>query len=564
VSTADDVLFGGPGRPGPAVVDVTDRALAQARATTRPIVERVVERGERAVERVLPAQAGELVLGPPDPDDRADEADPSLLVELGPDGAPVRWRPPEVRHRALLGALLAADAAGLAAGWAASVLAPDPRWHAVSGRAAALAVLVVAVPAWWGAVALAGGYPARHRVTRAPRVGRLVDGAVRFAAPALVIAALARPQLAHGLALALPVAVVAACLLRTLVVPAVRFAVGETGRRVLVVGSAVATSAVLDRLAAAGDARLHVVGRCAWERLDAADAAASVDGYGVGEADVVRRRVTAAARRARADLVLVADASALPADGLRRLAWSLEGTGLGLLVATGLRDVAASRMRVHLAADLPLVAVDEPAFTGAPRVVKELIDRAGAALLLTLFAPLMLLVALAVRLSDGGPAVFRQERVGLHGQRFTMYKFRSMRADAEGWRARLEPLNEHRGRTLFKLRRDPRVTTVGRILRRSSLDELPQLLNVLRGEMSLVGPRPPLPAEVECYETEALRRLRVKPGLTGLWQVSGRADLDWREAVRLDLSYVENWSVGLDVRILCRTFLAVTSGQGAR
>jgi len=359
-----------------------------------------------------------------------------------------------------------------------------------------------------------------------------------------------------------PLAVLAAVLLRWGV--AAGCLRGGT-RRVLVIGSAAATAAVVARLSAAGSTRLQVVGRCAWERLGGDG---GVDGYGVGGADVVRRRVTAVARAARADLLLVADAGALPADGVRRLAWSLEGTGLGLLVATGLSDVAASRLRVHLAADLPFLAVDEPAFTGAPRVVKALLDRVGAAVLLVLLSPLMLLVAVAVAIADPGPAVFRQQRVGRHGEQFTMYKFRSMRVDAERWRPLLESLNDHLARgggaTLFKMRRDPRVTTVGRLLRRSSLDELPQLVNVLRGQMSLVGPRPPLPAEVECYETDALRRLRVKPGITGLWQVSGRSDLDCRESVRLDVSYVENWSVALDLRILCRTVLAVVSGRGAR
>jgi lipopolysaccharide/colanic/teichoic acid biosynthesis glycosyltransferase len=176
----------------------------------------------------------------------------------------------------------------------------------------------------------------------------------------------------------------------------------------------------------------------------------------------------------------------------------------------------------------------------------------------------LLAVAAAVRASGPGPVIFRQQRVGRHGERFVMLKFRSMCADAPTLRARLEAVNDHRAGVLFKMRSDPRVTGVGRVLRRLSLDELPQLVNVLRGEMSLVGPRPALPSEVERYEPDVLRRLLVKPGLTGLWQVSGRSDLDWAETVRLDLGYVENWSLALDARILLHTVRAVVRGTGAR
>ena len=605
MSAVDDVLFGD-GVERPAVVDVTDRALEQARVAPRATaraggpVPGPRGRGPQGSGRGTGLWAGSRTgtgtgtagvqerSGLQDRHEAAEDVDDAALrVELDDsDGERAdRGRPrrtARARQRMLLVALLTADAAGLGAGWAAAVQAREPRWHALAPAGAALVALLAAVPAWWVAIGTAGGYPARYRAGGVPRVASLAEGAVRFATPALVVTALARPAATPGVALALPVALAAAAVLRLLAVAVVRLLGGEVGRRVLVVGSAAATAAAMDRLARRRTCPLHVVGRCSWERIGGSAGpdgqvrgldgygrgAADVDGYGVGTADVVRRRVTAVARAARADLVLVADSAALPADGLRRLAWSLEGTGLGLLVATGLSDVAPSRLRVHLAADLPLLAVDEPAFTGAPRVAKEIVDRVGAAVLLVVLAPLMLLVAAGVTLADPGPALFRQERVGRYGERFTMYKFRSMRVDAERWRPVLERLNDHlasgHGRTLFKLQGDPRVTTVGRLLRRSSLDELPQLLNVLRGEMSLVGPRPPLPAEVECYETEALRRLRVKPGLTGLWQVSGRADLDWPEAVRLDLSYVENWSMGLDVRILARTLLAVVGGQGAR
>jgi len=189
-------------------------------------------------------------------------------------------------------------------------------------------------------------------------------------------------------------------------------------------------------------------------------------------------------------------------------------------------------------------------------------DRVGAALLLTAFAPVLAAVALAVRLDSPGPVLFRQVRVGRYGRAFQIYKFRTMHVDAERRLAEVRHLNEQDG-VLFKIRDDPRVTRVGRYLRRFSLDELPQLFNVLGGTMSLVGPRPPLPREVAAYPADARRRLAVRPGMTGLWQVSGRSDLPWEEAVRLDLRYVENWSLTLDLVILLRTLTAVWRGAGA-
>jgi lipopolysaccharide/colanic/teichoic acid biosynthesis glycosyltransferase len=179
-----------------------------------------------------------------------------------------------------------------------------------------------------------------------------------------------------------------------------------------------------------------------------------------------------------------------------------------------------------------------------------------------LAAPLVAALAFAVRLTSPGPVFFRQERVGVDGRRFTMLKFRSMVVDAEERRRALSELDQGNG-PLFKIYADPRVTPVGALLRRFSLDELPQLINVLRGDMSLVGPRPPLPDEVAAYDDVAVRRLRVRPGMTGLWQVSGRSDLSWEESLRLDLRYVDNWSMALDLSILWRTCRAVLRGAGA-
>jgi exopolysaccharide biosynthesis polyprenyl glycosylphosphotransferase len=201
--------------------------------------------------------------------------------------------------------------------------------------------------------------------------------------------------------------------------------------------------------------------------------------------------------------------------------------------------------------------------SGARRVVKKTVDRVLAVLAAALAMPFLAMIALAVRLDSPGPVLFRQVRVGARGEEFEMLKFRTMCVDAEARLADLASSYDAGNTVLVKMRRDPRVTRVGRILRRYSLDELPQLLNVLRGDMSLVGPRPPLPQEVEKYEPDAVRRLRVQPGLTGLWQVSGRSELSWDESLRLDLWYVDNWSLMLDIQIIFRTAKAVLRGTGA-
>lgn len=252
------------------------------------------------------------------------------------------------------------------------------------------------------------------------------------------------------------------------------------------------------------------------------------------------------------DVVAVSSSGGLGVKGLRRLGWALEGTDIDLVVAPGIMDVAGPRVLTRPVDGLPLIHVEAPQFEGMQRVFKGAMDRVGAAVLIVLTAPIMLAVALAIRLEDGGPALFQQERIGRDGRIFRVHKFRSMVQDAERQLVGLLEMNEGAG-PLFKLRTDPRVTRVGRVIRKHSLDELPQLFNVLKGTMSLVGPRPPLPSEVAEYESAMRRRLLVKPGMTGLWQVSGRSDLPWEEAVRLDLYYVENWTPVLDLMILWRT-----------
>ena len=270
-----------------------------------------------------------------------------------------------------------------------------------------------------------------------------------------------------------------------------------------------------------------------------------------------------AARRAYADIIAVAGSALMTGSALRRLSWDLEGTGIGLVVAPGVIELAGPRLLVQPVGGLPLLHVKEAEFTGASWALKSALDRVGAALLSVVLLPAFAAIAIAVRVSGPGPILFRQRRVGLHGRDFTVLKFRTMHQGADLLQDELLDQNEHAG-VLFKMRRDPRVTSVGRFLRRYSLDELPQIWNVLTGSMSMVGPRPPLRSEVDSYPGDLRRRrLLVKPGMTGLWQVSGRSDLSWEETVRLDLQYVENWSVLLDTTVLWKTLLAVASGRGA-
>lgn len=262
------------------------------------------------------------------------------------------------------------------------------------------------------------------------------------------------------------------------------------------------------------------------------------------------------------DVVFFADGAAGCGAQMRRVAWELESHDVQVVVAPSVADISSERVRVRPVGGLPLIHIEQSRAVKAGRWAKRTFDVVGSLALLVAFAPLMLVAAARIRWHDGGPVFFRQERVGRDGSTFRCLKFRTMVVDAE---ARLAALQAETGFTygLFKMKDDPRITPPGRWLRRFSLDELPQLFNVVRGDMSLIGPRPALPSEAAAYETDSERRLRVRPGMTGLWQVSGRSDLSYDEAVRLDLFYVDNWSMVQDLTILLRTLGAVVHGRGA-
>jgi exopolysaccharide biosynthesis polyprenyl glycosylphosphotransferase len=337
---------------------------------------------------------------------------------------------------------------------------------------------------------------------------------------------------------------------------------GECLHRVLAVGQVSAVQALAKHVSRDNNPGAVVVGCCLTPTASNGSYAAGSGSPAVpvigGFDDVV-----AAAATVAADTVAVLPCPELEGPALRRLAWALEGRARHFVVIPGLADVARPRLSVRPISGLAVLHVRHPRLTGAGWAVKAVVDRAAALAALVVLAPLLAGIAVVVRASSPGPALFRQTRVGLHGREFTFLKFRTMHVGAERRREELASRNINADGVLFKVRDDPRVTPVGVFLRRWSLDELPQLLNVLAGQMSLVGPRPPLPQEAARYADDVRRRLLVKPGLTGLWQVSGRSDLSWDDAVRLDLRYVDNWSLALDVAILSRTVSAVVHGSGA-
>lgn len=250
------------------------------------------------------------------------------------------------------------------------------------------------------------------------------------------------------------------------------------------------------------------------------------------------------------------------AQAFKRMAWELERSSTQMIVVPAITDTCAARMSTRPVGGLPLMHVERPKAVAASRWSKRAFDIVGSLILLALAAPFMAVAAIAIRFEDRGPVIFRQTRVGRWGETFECLKIRSMVIDAEARKAALAASNEGAG-PLFKMARDPRITRVGSFIRRFSIDELPQFLNVLRGEMSLVGPRPALPTEVAAYDKDTTRRLHVRPGLTGLWQVSGRSSLSWDETVRLDVYYVDNWSMFQDLVIIARTAKAVLGSRGA-
>ncbi|HEU0131829.1 MAG TPA: sugar transferase [Mycobacteriales bacterium] len=484
---------------------------------------------------------------------RAGDADPSVIPE---PVVPPRPRPAWESTYTL--ALVVVDAALISvAGYVA--LRGYTDGQALEGVPYTLIAAALA-PVWVLVLTLSRAYEARFVGIGSDEFRRVFDASVRLLAAVATVAFTFRLPLSRGfVGVAFP--------LGTLLLLLGRYGArrvlhrlrdhGRAVHRVVVVGARDSVEHVVKQACDARHAGMLVVGVC----VPDPERDLELDGV-TYPALCVPADAARCVASVDADTVAVAGGWAMGAEGVRRLAWQLEGSGVDLVVAPSLTNVAGPRITIRPVAGLPLLHVEEPEFTGVRRLFKGAVDRTLATLVLVLASPLLLVVAVAVFLTDRGPVFFRQERVGQNGRSFRIWKFRSMYVDAEARRAELEERNEVDD-VLFKMRRDPRVTPVGRILRRFSLDELPQVWNVVRGDMSLVGPRPPLPSEVARYGSDVRRRLLVKPGLTGLWQVSGRSDLTWEESVRLDLHYVENWSVALDAMILWKTVGAVLRGRGA-
>ena len=426
----------------------------------------------------------------------------------------------------------------------------------VSGTYIALSL---ALPvAWLAAILLAGGYDVRFIGVGSDEFRKILNAGVGLTAAIAAFSYAINLELSRGYVLiALP--------MTTALDLVARFAIRKrlhhlraSGRCMLSVVAVGHETAVADLVKELGRDRYHgltVVGACVAQPSECAEVA-GVPVYG-GLDDV-----TTAVKAFGADTVAVLACPEMNGIRLRSLAWELEKTGTDLCVSPALLDVAGPRTTIRPTAGLTLLHVDHPQLSGFRLLVKGLFDRCIAAAALILLFPLMAVLALAIWLHDRGPALFTQTRVGKNGHAFRIYKFRTMVVDAEKRRAELDSSNDNDG-VLFKIRKDPRITAVGAHLRRWSIDELPQLINVFLGDMSLVGPRPALPDEAAQYADHVRRRLVVKPGLTGLWQVNGRSDLPWEESVRLDLRYVENWSFALDLQILWKTISVLLRGSGA-
>ncbi len=465
------------------------------------------------------------------------------------------------RTRVYLRALLLVDAvAALVGALVAYALHPDGSDSANLQILPLRLAVVLMAPFWALALWLQRAYD-RRRVGTDPELYRKVLGASGLLAGGLAASALLVDSM--SLFRQVIIAIVLAAALTPIARAAARAGLSRAGvnveqRRVLLVGHARSVAGFAAQVRPNRAPWLRIMGACLVGPTEP-DEQESLQINVQGDLNSVVDTASAM----ECDAVIVLNCPEVDGPVLRELSWRLHDQGIELAIVPILVGVAAERILVDTVDGLPLMHIRAPILSGPMRAVKEGVERATAAFALALLSPLMLSLAVLVRATSPGPALFRQVRVGLNGAEFVCLKFRTMVADAEKLREQLEHLNEKSDGVLFKIRRDPRITAVGRILRKCSLDELPQLINVLRGEMSLIGPRPPLPEEAAQYTDEVRRRLAVKPGLTGLWQVSGRSMLSWDESVRLDLSYVENWSPQLDAKILLRTTSAVVRGTGA-
>lgn len=470
-----------------------------------------------------------------------------------------RWMRPYCAGLVAIDAVAAASAAGL--GFVLRFGSTQPLGNRLTD-----ALFAALFPALWvAAVALNRGYEGRFVGVGSAEYERVFRAFLHVAVLTAFVSYLTQAELARGFFLvALPLALLFDLIgrYRARKLLHKRRAKGKSMSPVLAVGNVESIARLTANLQQDQYAGMRVVAGCVPSGIprsaDGDAVLAELDVPIVGEVDSILDAVQACGAHSVAVV-----SGEVAAEKLRWISWQLEGTDTDLIVSPGVSEIAGRRLHVQPVAGLSLLHVDEPEFTGFRRILKGAFDRLVASLALIVFSPVLLAVAVAVRLDSRGTALFRQTRIGADSKPFTLYKFRSMCADAESRLPELQDRNANADGLLFKDKADPRITRVGRFIRRYSLDELPQLINVVKGDMSLVGPRPPLPTEVDAYSDDTRRRLLVKPGITGLWQVSGRSDLSWDESVRLDLHYVENWSLTTDLMILWKTMFAVVHASGA-
>lgn len=407
---------------------------------------------------------------------------------------------------------------------------------------------------WMWSLALADSRSHRVIGTGSTEYIRIFSVSTRLFGAIAIIAFLLRVDVARGyLLISLPLGIIALLLERWLwrqwLVAKRRS--GDYTARVLVIGSAPSIAQIATALHGAPSAGYHIVGAC----VPGGRVGGVVEGTSIPVLGGIRDMVRALAA-VDADTVAVSSTDELPPSSVKRIAWELESGRQHLVLAPSIVDVVGPRIQTRPVAGLPLIHVETPRYSRGQRFLKRTFDIAGALAGILLLGPLMIIVAIIVRLGSAGPALFAQSRVGLNGREFLMLKFRTMVVGADELLPTIQDRRDAGNEVLFKMHDDPRTTQAGRWLRRFSIDELPQLFNVLSGSMSIVGPRPSLPREVQRYADHVHRRFLVKPGITGLWQVSGRSTLSWEESVRLDLSYVENWTLVGDFTIVLKTVRA--------
>ena len=408
--------------------------------------------------------------------------------------------------------------------------------------------------------------------TRSPRIigvgveeyRRVMSATLATVAVIAIVLMILRPGYARGyLAVGLPLGLLCLLVSRNI---CRRFLMWQRRRgncvtAVLAVGDPRAVRNLVKYLSREIGHGYSVIGVC----LTGPGPANTIDVPGVGTLPVLgdETDVERAVVQTDADTVALTATEHLGPEGIRELSWGLHKLDVDLVVSPGVVDVAGPRLTMQPVSGLPLIHVEKPQYSGAKRIQKRTFDIVLSLVVLTGALPVMIAAAIAIKLTSKGPVFYRSERIGLDGEPFQLIKFRTMVDGADAQIEALRASNESIGGVLFKMRQDPRVTTVGRLLRRYSIDELPQFFNVLRRDMSVVGPRPPLRSEVDTYSDQVRRRLLVLPGITGLWQVSGRSDLSWEDSVRLDLSYVENWSITNDFVIAAKTVRTVFAAKGA-